>query len=302
MSYVSDFDSSPPPIAPDTSHLLWSSHMFTTSELEDNSITPATILTLLTEDDSSWFTPPIYNKFARLHHFRLQIDGGANRSVTKNRDCLHTYWDIASYRIGGIDDGIICTGKGIFHLLCDDGSIIPITMFFSADATETVISPTDAVFSNSDSFDSWWQMADCKTGAGNLRFYKSDEITIASVPLVMRNKLWYLEQDITSTVYRANIGPSSDAFVRAVTGSTLHNLWHHRLCHAGKFVTDNIGKGITIDDVSGGGNVPPLHSFRSGRVGKGAKCLEDGIIIVGKYNVGEDWRPKIGRDVGRWGC
>ena len=27
-----------------------------------------------------------------------------------------------------------------------------------------------------------------------------------------------------------------------VTGSTLHNLWHHRLCHAGKCVTDNIDK------------------------------------------------------------
>ena len=35
---------------------------------------------------------------------------------------------------------------------------------------------------------------------------------------------------------------ASDAFIHKVTGSTLHNLWHHRLCHTGKFATDNIDK------------------------------------------------------------
>ena len=139
-------------------------------------------------------------------------------------------------------------------------------MFYSTDATETVISPTDAVFSNSDTFDSWWQMADCKTGAGNLRFYKSDEITIASVPLVMRNKLWYSEYDITSTVYREKIGPSSDAFVRAVTGPTLHNLWHHRLCHARKFVTDNIDK--VVDGVPSLRKRNPFFSCHDCSAGK----------------------------------
>ena len=58
----------------------------------------------------------------------------------------------------------------------------------------------------------------------------------------MQNKLWFLEQDVTSTLYHAKIGPSSDAFVRAITGFTLHNPWHHPLCHAGKFVTSNIDK------------------------------------------------------------
>ena len=58
----------------------------------------------------------------------------------------------------------------------------------------------------------------------------------------MRNRLWYLEQDITSTIYRSEILTTSDSFIHAVTGSTLHNLWNHHLCHAGKFVTDNIDK------------------------------------------------------------
>ena len=34
----------------------------------------------------------------------------------------------------------------------------------------------------------------------------------------------------------------SNAFIHTVTGSTLHNLWHHCLCHTGKFATDHINK------------------------------------------------------------
>ena len=34
----------------------------------------------------------------------------------------------------------------------------------------------------------------------------------------------------------------SNALVQKVTGSTLHNLWHHHLCHIGKFATDNVDK------------------------------------------------------------
>ena len=115
-------------------------------------------------------------------------------------------------------------------------------MFYSKEATETVVSPTDTVFSNADSFDSWCQMANCATGNGELRFYKTNGITRCSVPLVMHNKLWFFEQDISSTLYRSKMATDSDAFIHKVTCSTLHNLWHHRLCHTGKFATDNIDK------------------------------------------------------------
>ena len=58
----------------------------------------------------------------------------------------------------------------------------------------------------------------------------------------MRNKLWYFEQDISSTLYRSKMATESDAFIHKVTGSTLHNLWHHCLCHTGKLATDHIDK------------------------------------------------------------
>ena len=204
--------------------------------------TPATILTLLAADDSTRFTHAITPELLRQQHFRLQVDGGSNRSVTNNRDYLHTSWDLTPYSIGGIGSGITCTAKGIFHIVCDDGSVIPVEMFYAKNATETVVYPSDTVFSNAKKFDSWWQVENCNTGGGELWFYKTDGITKCSIPLIMRNRLWYFDQDASSTIYRSKIATVSAAFIHAVHGSTLHHLRHHHLCHAGSAVTDHINK------------------------------------------------------------
>ena len=91
----------------------------------------------------------------RQHIFRVQADGGANRSVTPNRYMIHTSCDIPLYKIDGISDRIVCTGKGIFHIICEDGSVLPVTILYSKEATETVVSPKDTVFSNANTYDSW---------------------------------------------------------------------------------------------------------------------------------------------------
>ena len=101
-----------------------------------------------------------------------------------------------SYNIGGIDTDITCTSKGIFHIICTNGSVIPGEIFFSKDATEAAVSPTDTVFTNSASFDSWWQTSNCLTGGGELRFYETNVITHFSILLHMHNKLWYTEQEV----------------------------------------------------------------------------------------------------------
>ena len=118
------------------------------------SISPTNIMTLLAKENSSRFYIPITCHLLATHMFRLQADGGANLSVTNNRGMLYVSWDIAYYCIGGIGDGIKCTAKGMFHLLCDDGSILPVTMYYSPMATEMVVSPTHIVFSNANIYDS----------------------------------------------------------------------------------------------------------------------------------------------------
>ena len=129
-------------------------------------------------------------------------------------------------------------------------------MFYAANAAETVVSPTDTVFSNTDQFDSWWQVSNCKTGGGELRFYNTNGIKKCSTPLIMRNRLWYFDQDMSSTLYRSTIATASDAFVHAVHGSTLHHLWHHRLCHAGTAVTDHIDKVVLGGSLTSGVRTP----------------------------------------------
>ena len=130
--------------------------MFPSEDTDLHSISPATILTLLVEDDASRFSTLITRHLLTTRIFRLQADGGANRSVANNRDMLHVSLDIADYSIGGIGDGIKHTAKGVFHLLCDDGSVFPVTMCYSPMATEAVVSPTGIVFRNTNKYDSWW--------------------------------------------------------------------------------------------------------------------------------------------------
>ena len=79
----------------------------------------------------------------------------------------------------------MCTKKVIFHLICEDGSILPVSMFYSKEATDTVISPTDIVFCNADKYDSWWQLSNCKQGTDELRFYKTNTITRVSIDIRM---------------------------------------------------------------------------------------------------------------------
>ena len=91
-SFTSNTDKPPPAHIPDISHILWTLRIIPTSGLQDFSISPSTIITLLAKDDSSRLSILLTNKFLGLHHFWLQIDMGvgANPYVTSNRECLHT--------------------------------------------------------------------------------------------------------------------------------------------------------------------------------------------------------------------
>ena len=140
---------------PNSSHLLWTSNMLPTAELESNSVTPATIFALLDKSDARRFSHPITKKELSTQLFRLQADGGENHSVTNNRDMRYVSWDIEPYLIDGIGGGITYSATGIFHLICDNGSALPVTMLFSAAATDTIISPTYIVFSKQNKYDSW---------------------------------------------------------------------------------------------------------------------------------------------------
>ena len=99
------------------------------------------------------FTNPLQD------NFNIQADGGANRSVSNDMILLHMSWDIPDNHMHGIDDGITCKAKGIFHMLWNDNTMLSVNMYYSYDASETFISPTSIVLSNKTIMDSWSQIS-----------------------------------------------------------------------------------------------------------------------------------------------
>ena len=59
---------------------------------------------------------------------KTQMDSGANTSLTNDLSLLHTRWDVPAFRLKGIGGGVVCTKRGLFHLHCTDGSVLPVLM------------------------------------------------------------------------------------------------------------------------------------------------------------------------------
>ena len=77
-------------ITSDKYYLLWNLPMFPISKLEERTLSPSTILTLLASDNKNRFTQPVTQLYLKIQKSRLKVDGGANQLVTKNMDYLHT--------------------------------------------------------------------------------------------------------------------------------------------------------------------------------------------------------------------
>jgi len=130
--------------------------------------------------------PPAALSSGRLP-IQIQIDGGANRSITPRQDLLHRYKTTAAYPIYGVnkdDVALQCVGRGYLPWVADNGDTLYIP-------TETIISPTDVVLSHNHLFCAWAQFSHCATGQGHVTFYRSDGTNHTNFPLVMRNGLWY---------------------------------------------------------------------------------------------------------------
>ena len=104
-------------------------------------------------------------------------------------------------------------------------------MFYSPEATETLVSPTDIVTSSNGLYTSWTHISHCNTGRGSLEFWSWTGIIHHCIPLVMKNCLWYFEDlTVMSTLKTAMMKTNNDA-IHTVHGVTLYELWHNCLGH-----------------------------------------------------------------------
>ena len=83
---------------------------------------------------------------------QVQLDGGANCSITNNPAILTRYQPTPGYAIYGVnkdDVALTCTARGYIPWAADNGDIVYVPCYYSPDAAETIISPTDVVMSHS---------------------------------------------------------------------------------------------------------------------------------------------------------
>jgi hypothetical protein len=181
----------------------------------------------------AWAIAQVTNESVRVH-----VDGGANHSITNNKDHLINYKNIKKYPMSGVSsDGpaLVCTGVGFFPWRADNGEIVLVKCFYSEQAADTILSPTDIVVNNIANFDGWGQHSNLDDGAGYVEFYRRNTAGSLRYTLHSSHGLWYYHNNINAEDY--DVWSS-----QAVAHPTIHRLsqaasyalGHERYAHCGE--------------------------------------------------------------------
>ena len=170
---------------------------------------------------------------------QIQNDSGANRSVTNLISLLHNFKEIDPYPIGGVNSetpAIYCTGLGYLKWYSEDKQLIQVPCYYCAEASGTIISPTDIVYTHLDNFTGWQMTTNIDTKTGTFILIARDGINHIKYPTFMRNNLWYhyLFQPTTSPT---SIPEQPQSIIRSMNYSAIFELWHLRLGHPGRKIT-----------------------------------------------------------------
>ncbi len=191
---------------------------------------------------------------------QMHVDGGANRSITNDSALLIHFRNIKPYTISGVnaeDSGVSCTGLGYLPWKTPDGDVLLVKCYYSASASDTIISPSDVVLNHISDFEAWTHHANLVTGKGYIDFIKrGTNNERIHFPLYTENGLWFYRQhtmmDFTPTYSRAKHLP----LVNRLTTRGQYELIHARLGHPGTKVMENLHQHLDgIPKL----RVPPLY-------------------------------------------
>ena len=176
----------------------------------------------------------------------VQVDSGANRSITNTKDLLSRYESTTQayniYGVGKDEVAVQCTGKGFLPWQSENGDILYIPCYYSEQAADTIISPTDVVLSHKHLYSGWAQFAHVNTGRGHITFYRIDGTNHTSYPLHMDNGLWF-HDNIFPTPNNTSTS-TEHAVIHRLTNQARYELFHQRCCHCGKRKLDILHKHI----------------------------------------------------------
>jgi hypothetical protein len=169
---------------------------------------------------------------------RVQVDGGANRSITNDKSYLLQFRNIKKYPMLGVNaDGpaLMCTGLGYLPWKADNGEVLLVKTYYAADAAETLVSPTDVVVNNLTNLNAWGQYSNLDTKEGYIQFHRRNNTTPLNFPLTTTNGLWYYNDNSVEdyhpwTCHTMDGNPT----IRKLTKAAEFELGHQRWAHPGK--------------------------------------------------------------------
>jgi hypothetical protein len=177
-----------------------------------------------------------------LHQkLRLHIDGGANRSITNDATQLLQFKNIKPYPMStaGGDSDLICTGVGYLPWKSTNGYTILIRCYYSKNAVDTIVSPSDIALNHLTPFHTWTKHANLESNQGWITFLNENTKEEAIYPLVPINGLWYYINDDNSD-YDMQHTAAFKPIIKWISMAAQYELIHARMGHPGEKVVENI--------------------------------------------------------------
>jgi len=170
---------------------------------------------------------------------QVHIDGGANRSVTNLSEQLISYKNIKKYPMSGVAAGgaaLICTGIGYLPWIADNGEILLVKCYYSTDAADTIISPTDIVINSLSDYEAWEQYSHIDTATGYIKFHRRDGQSTVTYTLNMTNGLWFHHNKHEALDYNTWMSRPVDSqpTIRRLNRAAEYHLAHFRYGCAGQ--------------------------------------------------------------------
>ena len=180
--------------------------------------------------------------------YRIHLDGGANLSVTHRSELLINYKNIRRHAIAGVaQDGpaIYATGIGYLPWRAEDGTTILIKCYYSENAADTIISPTDIVINKFTDYNAWSQYVNVDTGQGYIAFHHRRDTGDTIFPLTSSNGLWYYHTNGLSD-YRPThqLLHQDEPCLPQMSKQEEYELFHFRLGCAGEGTMDELHKHV----------------------------------------------------------
>ena len=175
------------------------------------------------------------NGIYRAQVMDAQNDGGANRTVTNNKNLLIHFESIPPYPINGVSSeapAIHCTGKGYIPWRSNKGDIILVRSLYCAEASGAIISPNDVVTQYQQHYTGWNMTTNFDSRNGTLQLIARDDIHHLQFNAYEENKLWFHYIDIISQQEYTRMNYQAKAVVKTLSQGASYQLWHHRLGHA----------------------------------------------------------------------